>query len=382
MDVLHRCCAGLDVHKRTVVATVRRVDPAGEVQRRTKTFPTMTRDLIALADWLATQGVSLVAMESTGSYWKPVFNLLEARFEVVLVNAHHIKQVPGRKTDVKDSEWIAQLLQHGLLRPSFIPPRPTRELRDLTRQRTKLTHERTAVSNRISKVLEDANIKLGSVASDVLGKSGRAMLEALIRGRSDPEELADLALGRLRAKIPLLHQALWGSVTEHHRFMLRILMDQLSQVEALIERYTARIEEALAPVQELVTRLTTIPGVDRRVAQVVLAEIGTEMDRFPTARHLSSWAGVASGNHESAGKRRTGRTPPGNTWLKTILVQAAWAASRTKGSHLAAKFQRIAQGRGMKRAAVAVAHTILVVIYHMMKEGTTYVETAATPTAA
>jgi transposase len=365
-----------------VVATVRRVDPAGKVSRRTQTFPTMTRDLLALADWLAAQGVSIVAMESTGSYWKPVFNLLEARFEVVLVNARHIKQVPGRKTDVKDSEWIAQLLQHGLLRPSFIPPRPTRELRDLTRQRTKLTQERTAVSNRISKVLEDANIKLGSVASEVLGKSGRAMIEALIRGRSDPEELADLAQRRLRAKIPLLRQALWGSVTEHHRFMLRILMDQLGEVEAMIERFDARIEEVLAPFGELVARLATIPGVDRRVAEVVLAEIGTDMGRFPTARHLSSWAGIASGNDESAGKRRTGRTPPGNAWLKTILVQAAWAASRKKGSHLSAKFRRIAQSRGFKRAAVAVGHAILVVIYNLLKEGTTYREIAGGTNAA
>ncbi len=382
MDVLHRCCAGLDVHKRTVVATVRRVDPAGKVEVRTQTFATMTRDLLALADWLAAQGVTIAAMESTGSYWKPVFNLLEGRVEVVLVNAHHVKQVPGRKTDVKDSQWIAELLQHGLLRPSFIPPRPTRELRDLTRQRTQLVGEKTAVANRVQKVLEDANIKLGSVASNALGKSGRDMIEALIRGEFDPVKLADLARRRLRAKIPQLQQALHGSATEHHRFLLRTLMDHLAHLESLIERYNRRIEEALLPFGETVRRLTTIPGVDLRVAEIVLAEIGLDMGRFPTAGHLSSWAGLASGNNESAGKRRTGRTPAGNRWLKTALVQAAWAASRAKKTHLAGKFWRITKGRGCKRAAVAVAHAILVIIYNLMKEGTAYREIAGETSAA
>lgn len=382
MDVLHACCAGLDVHKRTVVACVRRVDPAGKVARNIKTFATMTRDLLDLSDWLAAQGVTIVAMESTGTYWKPVFNLLESRFSVVLVNAHHIKQVPGRKTDVKDSEWIAQLLQHGLLRPSFIPPRPTREMRDLTRQRTQLIGEKTAVANRIQKVLEDANIKLGSVASNVLGVSGRAMIEAIIRGEYDPVKLAELARRRLRGKIPQLRMALQGSVTEHHRFLLRTLMDHLGYLERLVERYNDRIAEALGPFEQVVHRLTTIPGVDRRVAEVVVAESGLEMDRFPTAGHLSSWAGLASGNHESAGKRQSGRTTPGNRWLKTALVQAAWAARRAKGTHLAAKFRRIARGRGAKRAAVAVGHTILVIIYHLLKEGTSYHEIAGEATAA
>jgi transposase len=376
MDVLHACCAGLDVHKRTVVACVRRVDPAGKVSKHIKTFATMTRDLLNLSDWLAAQGVTTLAMESTGIYWKPVFNLLEPRFSVILVNAHHIKQVPGRKTDIKDSEWIAQLLQHGLLRPSFIPPRPTRELRDLTRQRTQLTAEKTAVANRIQKVLEDANIKLGSVASNVLGVSGRDMLEAIIRGEFDPVKLADLARRRLRGKIPQLRMALQGSVTEHHRFLLRSLMDHLNHLERMIRRYDERIEETLDPFAERVGRLMTIPGVDRRVAEIVLAEIGMEMDRFPTAGHLSSWAGLASGNHESAGKRQSGRTTPGNRWLKTALVQSAWAASRAKGTHLSRKFRRIAGSRGKKRAAVAVAHTLLVIIYHMLKEGTSYHEIA------
>jgi transposase len=277
MDVLHACCAGLDVHKRTVVACVRRVDPAGKVFKNIKTFATMTQDLLNLSDWLAAQGVTTVAMESTGTYWKPVFNLLEPRFVVVLVNAHHIKQVPGRKTDVKDSEWIAQLLQHGLLRPSFIPPRPTRELRDLTRQRTQLTAEKTAVANRIQKVLEDANIKLGSVASDVLGVSGRDMIEAIIRGEFDPVKLADLARRRLRGKIPQLQLALEGSVTEHHRFLLRTQMDHLNHLERLIRRYDERIAEVLDPFAEQVGRLMTIPGIDHRVAEIVLAEIGLDL---------------------------------------------------------------------------------------------------------
>jgi transposase len=341
----------------------------------------MTADLLDLSDWLAAQGIEVVAMESTGSYWKPVFNILEPRFPVVLVNAHHIKQVPGRKTDVKDSEWIAQLLQHGLLRPSFIPPRPTRELRDLTRQRTQLIRERTSVINRIQKVLEDANVKLGSVASNTLGVSGRLMIEAIIRGEHDPVKLADLARSRLRKKIPQLRQALRGGVTEHHRFLLRTQMDHLDHLERLIVQYSLRIEEALDPFAAMLALLVTIPGVDFRVAEVVVAEIGLDMSRFPTAGHLSSWAGLASGNHESAGKRRTGRTPPGNAWLKTALVQAAWAASRARDTHLARKFRRIAGNRGKKRAAVAVAHTILVIIYHMLMEGTTYREITETEAA-
>lgn len=382
MDVLHACCAGLDVHKRTVVACVRRVDPAGKVSKLIKTFATMTADLLDLSDWLAVQGVKVIAMESTGSYWKPVFNLLESRFEVVLVNAHHIKQVPGRKTDIKDSEWIAQLLQHGLLRASFIPPRPTRELRDLTRQRTQLIRERTSVINRIQKILEDANIKLGSVASNALGASGRSMIEAIIQGEYDPVKLADLARRRLRKKIPQLQQALRGSVTEHHRFLLRTQMDHLDHLERLILQCSLRIEETLDPFAETLARLVTIPGVDFRVAEVVVAEIGLDMNRFPTAGHLSSWAGLASGNHESAGKRQSGRTTPGNRWLKSALVQAAWAAFRAKGTHPSKKFRRIAGSRGKKRAAFAVAHTLLVIIYHLLKENTIYREIAGETEAA
>ena len=382
MDVLHQCCAGLDVHKKTVVACVRRVHPAGKVTTKVQTFATMTGDLLALADWLAAQGVATLAMESTGSYWKPVFNNLEAGFTVILVNAHHIKQVPGRKTDVKDSEWIAQLLQHGLLRASFIPPRPTRELRDLTRQRTQLVGQKVAVGNRIAKVLEDANIKLGSVASEVLGVSGRAMIEAIILGEDDPVKLADPARRRLRSKIPQLQRALRGSVTEHHRFLLRTQMDHLLHLEAMIRRYEERIDGALSPQGEPMARLLTVPGLDVRVAQVVLAEIGTDMSQFPTAGHLASWAGLASGNNESAGKRQSGKTTPGNRWLKTALVQAAWAASRSRKTSLARKFSRVEATRGKKRAAIAVAHALLVIIYHILKEKTTYQEADAPSEAA
>jgi transposase len=316
-------------------------------------------------------------MESTGVYWKPVFNLLEGSVRVLLVNAEHIKQVPGRKTDVKDCQWIAQLLQHGLLKASFVPPQPIRELRDLTRQRTQLIQERSAAANRIQKVLEDANIKLASVATDVLGVSGRDMLKALIAGETDPEKLADLARQRMRQKIPALQQALLGHVTEHHRFLLRLHLDHVTQLEKLIGRLSTRIEKVLAPLGEAQEHLQTIPGVSQRVAETVLAEIGTHMEQFPSADHLASWAGMCSGNNESAGKRRSGRSTKGDRWLKRILVQAAWAASHTKGTYLAAQYRRLARRRGSKRALVAVGHTLLVIMYYVLKRGTTYQELGA-----
>jgi transposase len=286
------------------------------------------------------------------------------------VNGHqHIKQVPGRKTDVKDCEWLAQLLQHGLLKASFVPPRPRRELRDLTRQRTQLVRQAAAVANRIQKVLEDANIKLGSVASDVLGESGRDMLRALIAGETDPDKLAELARKRLRAKIPALRLALQGRVSDHHRFLLQLQLDQLQSLEDLIGRLNARIEEALASCAEAVELLQTIPGVSQRVAETVLAEIGTQMEQFPTAAPLASWAGLCPGNDESAGKRRSGRTTKGNRWLRGMLVQAAWAASHTKDSYLAAQYRRLARRKGRKRALIAVGHTLLVIIYHVLKKG-------------
>jgi transposase len=375
MDLLHASCAGLDVHKDTVVACVRRLDTKGKVQQQTRTFGTMTSQLLELADWLAEQAVTHVAMESTGVYWKPIWNLLEDQFEILLVNARHIKQVPGRKTDVKDAEWIAQLLQHGLLRGSFVPSTPQRELRELTRQRRQLIQARAAVANRVQKVLEDANIKLGSVASDVLGVSGRAMLEAVIAGQEDPGVLADLARRRLRSKIPELRLALKGRVTDHHRFLLRLLLDDLTQHEGLIGRLSERITEVMpSPFAEAVQRLATIPGIDERAAENILAEIGTDMDQFPSDGHLASWTGMCSGNRESAGKRQSGKTTKGNRWLRTTLVQVAWAASHTKNTYLAAQYRRLAGRRGKKRALVALGHTILVIIYHVLKDQSTYRE--------
>jgi transposase len=374
MDTLYRCCAGLDVHKKTVVACVRRLDQAGRVHHEVRTFGTMTADLLALADWLAERGVTHAAMESTGVYWKPVFNLLEGHVEVILVNAQHVKQVPGRKTDVRDCQWLADLLAHGLLRASFVPPAPIRELRDLTRQRAQLVAEWATAANRIQKVLEDCNVKLAAVATDALGASGRDMIAALIAGEEGPEQLADRARGRLRQKIPALQAALRGRVTEHHRFQLRLLLDHWAHLGALIGRLGARIEGVMAPFAQAAERLTTIPGVEQRTAEVVLAEIGTDMGQFPSAAHLASWAGLCPGNNESAGKRKSGRTTKGSRWLRQVLTQAAWAASHTKGTYLAAQFRRLAARRGKKRALVAVGHTLLVIIYHLLKGGGTYQE--------
>jgi transposase len=378
MDIVYACCAGLDVHKETVVATVRRRLDNGKVHQQTRTYGTMTEQLLELADWLEAEAVTHLAMESTGVYWKPIWNLLEERFQILLVNAQHIKHVPGRKTDVKDSEWIAQLLQCGLLHGSFVPPPPQRELRELTRQRRQLVHSKASVANRIQKVLEDANLKLGSVATDVLGVSGRDMLRALIAGETDAVKLAELARGKLRAKIPALRLALQGRVTAHHRFLLGLLLDELTHLEGLIGRLTARITEVLpAPFAEALKRLATIPGIDVRAAENILAETGLDMEVFPTDGHLASWTGMCSGQRESAGKRQSGRTRKGNQWLRTTLVQVAWAASRTKHTYLSAQYRRLASRRGKKRALMAVGHTILVMIYHLLREGTTYKELGA-----
>jgi transposase len=374
MDVLYPCCVGLDVHKKTVVACVRRISSGGQVDQEVRTFATMTADLLALGDWLAEQGVKRVAMESTGVYWKPVYYLLEDRFDVILVNAQHIKQVPGRKTDVKDCQWIAELLQYGLLRPSFVPPRAIRELRDLTRQRTQLVADRARAVSRVQKVLEDANIKLASVATDVLGVSGRAMIRSLIAGDNDPAQLAKLARGRLRSKIPALEQALHGRVNEHHRFLLAMLLDQIEFLERLIGRFDAQVAERVAPFSDAVGRLDTIPGLDQRAVEVILAEVGPDMTKFPTSGHLCSWAGMCPGNNESAGKRRTGRTTPGSRWLRSVLVQAAWAASHTKKTSFAAAYQQWARRRGKKRALVALGHKILVVVYELLTHQVDYIE--------
>jgi transposase len=313
-------------------------------------------------------------MESTGVYWKPVYNLLEPHFEVMLVNAQHIKKVPGRKTDVSDSQWIAELLQFGLLRPSFIPPLPIRQLRDLTRQRTQLVRHRATACNRIQKVLEDANIKLASVAADILGVSGRAMLEALINEVEDPAELAELARGRMRSKLPALREALRGQVRDHHRFQLQELLDQVTDLEGRIERQSSRVATLIAPYSAAVERLQTIPGVDRRAAEVLVAEVGTDMTRFATADHLCSWAGMSPGNDRSAGKRRSGRTTKGDCWLRSVVVQAAWAASHTKTTILGATYRRWVKRMGRKRALVALGHKILVLVYKLLSTETEYEE--------
>jgi transposase len=374
MQVLYTHCAGLDVHKKTVVACLLTPDPQGGWQREVRSFSTMTRDLLALSDWLLEAGCTHVAMESTGEYWKPVFNILEAHFEVLLVNAQHIKAVPGRKTDVKDAQWIAELLQHGLLRASFIPPVAQRELRELTRHRTTFVRERATLVNRVQKVLESANIKLASVATDVLGVSGRAMLQALVAGETDTGAMAELAKGRLREKREQLVQALEGRVQAHHRFVLTELLGQIDSLEDTIARFAQQIEAYRAPFAEAVELLDTIPGVGQETAEVIVAEMGADMSRFPTARHLAAWAGLAPGNHESAGKQRTGRTRKGNQALRQGLVQAAHAAAHTKNTYLAAQYHRLAARRGSKRAIVAVAHSMLVIAYCLLSRQEPYRE--------
>jgi transposase len=372
MQIMHERCAGLDVHKKTVVACV--VTPGGQEIR---TFSTMTVDLLGLSDWLLVCGCTHVAMESTGDYWKPVFNMLEGSFEVLLVNAQHVKAVPGRKTDVKDAAWLAELLQHGLLRASFIPPVAQRELRDLTRYRSTFIRERVTLINRVQKLLEDANIKLAAVASDIMGVSGRAMLAALLAGLTDPQALAELAKGRLRAKRDQLAQALDGRVKPHHRFVLTELLCQIDSLDETIARFDTQIQAISGPFEAAIGLLDTIPGIARPTAEMIVAEIGTDMSRFPSADHLASWAGVAPGNHESAGKRTSGKTRQGNRFLRTVLVQAAHAAARTKGTYLSAQYRRLATRRGKKRAIMAVAHSMLVMAYHMIQRQEPYREAGA-----
>jgi len=377
VDVLHSCCAGLDVHKEIVVACVRRTI-GGKVRQEVRTFRTETNALLEMADWLTDLEVSHLAMESTGVYWKPIWNLFEGVFELLLVNAEHIKAVPGRKTDVKDSQWIAELLPHGLLKASFVPDKPMRQLRDLTRQRVQLIRQKVQVANRIQKTLEDCNIKLSSVASDVLGASGRAMIAAIVKGENDPITLAELARQRLRKKIPQLQEALAGEIQDHHRFLLGMLMEQVEFLEKQIDCLTARIAEVLPPpFVEAIERLDTIPGIDRKAAQNIVAEVGADLETFPSAGHLASWVGICPGNHESAGKRKSGRTTKGNKWLRVVLVQCAWAASRSKGTYLKAMYGRLAARRGKKRALVAVGHRLLAIIYNALKQGQSYQELGA-----
>jgi transposase len=372
MQVMYERCAGLDVHKKTVVACV--LTPAGQ---ETRTFGTMTAELLALADWLLACGCTHVAIESTGDYWKPVFNILEGTCEVILVNAQHVKAVPGRKTDVKDAAWLAELLQHGLLRASFIPPVAQRELRDLTRYRSTFIRERVTLINRVQKLLEDANIKLAAVASDIMGVSGRAILAALIAGHTEPHTLAELAKGRLRSKREPLTKALEGRVKPHHRFVLTELLCQIDSLDETVARFDAQIQEISGPFEEAVGLLDTIPGIARHTAEMIVAEIGTNMSRFPSADHLASWAGVAPGNYESAGKRASGKTRKGNRFLRTTLVQAAHAAARTKDTYLSAQYRRLAARRGKKRAILAVAHSMLMMAYYMIQRQEPYREAGA-----
>ncbi len=371
MEVIHERCCGLDVHKKTVVACLIVPDATGQPRRAVRTFSTMTAELLDMADWLDAADCTHVAMESTGSYWKPVYNLLEDRFTLLVVNAHHMKAVPGRKTDVKDAEWIADLLRHGLVKPSFIPPRPQRELRELTRYRKSLIAERAAEINRIQKVLEGANIKLASVVSNVVGVSGRAMLAQMVLGNDDPRALAGLARGRLRDKQPALEQALAGRVSEHQRFMLAVQLRHLDNLDARVEEVTTEINTRLRPFDDTAARLSTIPGVARQISDLLLSEIGPDVLRFPSAAQLASWCGLAPGQHESAGKRLSQRTRNGNVHLRTGLVGAAQAAGRTK-TYLGAQYHRIAARRGRKRAAVAVAHSIIEIVYYLLTRGGTY----------
>jgi transposase len=407
MEILHERCAGLDVHKKNVKACFASPGKGGKRQKETRTYLTMTQNLLEMRDWLKEQGCTHIAMEATGVYWKPIYNLLEEDFEILVVNAHHIKTVPGRKTDVKDAEWIADLLSHGLLVGSFIPAAPQRELRELTRYRTKLVEERAREINRLQKTLEDSNLKLGDVVSDVMGKASHMILSAVVDGETDAGRLASIALGRVRASEEELQRALTGKVTPHHRFMLGEHLKQIETLDAAVGRVSEEIarrftlpeppdgeeqsaqpeqpeghperEEAStipnqAPVSwlEAAQLIDQITGISESAAQGILAEIGINMDQFPSAQHLASWAAVCPGNHESAGKRLSGKARKGNPWLRRLLVQAAHAAAHSKNTYLSVQYHRIASRRGAKKAALAVAHSILVIIYHMLRDRSTY----------
>ncbi len=407
MEILHERCAGLDVHKKNVKACFASPAEGGKRKKETRTYLTMTQDLLQMRDWLKEQGCTHIAMEATGVYWKPIYNLVEGDFEILVVNAHHIKTVPGRKTDVKDAEWIADLLSHGLLSASFIPSSPQRELRDLTRYRTKLVEERAREINRIQKTLEDTNLKLGDVVSDVMGKASRLILSALVEGESDPVKLASFALGRVRASQEDLERALTGKVTAHHRFLLGEHLRQIEHLDEAIRRVSEEIARRFtlpeppaeedgrshaaseptteasdtppssgvsAPLswQEAVRLVDEVTGISEQVAQGLLAEIGINMDQFPSSKHLASWVGMCPGNHESAGKRLSGKTRKGNPYARRLLIQAAHAAGKSKNTYLGAQYRRLANRKGSKKAAVAVGHSILVIIYHLLRDHSSY----------
>ena len=377
MDQLIARVAGLDVHKATVVATVRTPAADGGRESRTETFGTMTADLIALRDWLHAYGVTHVALESTGVYWKPIYYVLEDGFQLLLINMLELKHVPGRKTDVKDSEWLAQLLECGLLRASFVPPPAIRELRDITRYQVQQVRDRSREVNRLCKVLEDAGIKLTSVATDVLGVSGRAMVDALLAGTTDPTVLAELARGKLRKKLPELRRALQGRFRRHHAFLVEQILAKIDFLDETLDRITAELDERLAPFAPMLANLDTIPGVNRTTAVSILAETGGDMTRFVTAARLCSWGGMCPGHDESAGKQRSGKTRKANRYLRGALIQSALGASHTKGTALQARYHRVKRHRGHKKAVVAVGHQILEIAFHIMRDGVTYNELGA-----
>lgn len=374
MDRLIERCAALDIHKDTLTACVRVPDGAGGRRQETQVFRSTTSGLLALADWLRSFAVTVVGMESTGVYWRAVYFLLEDEFECWLLNARHLRNVPGRKSDVQDAEWICQLVEHGLVRPSFVPPRPLRELRDLVRYRKAKIQERTREVQRLEKVLQDAGIKLSSVASKVLGVSGRAMLDALVAGTHDPELLAELAKGTLRRKLPALREALQGRFTDYHALLVSQMLAQIDFLDETVASLSERVEELTRPFSRELELLDTIPGVDRRTAEMLLAEIGPDMSRFPTPGHLASWAGLCPGQHESAGKQRSGKTRTGSRWLRGALTESAKAVVRSKGTYLSARYHRIKSRRGHAKATIATAHKILTAAYHVLDRGLPYHE--------
>ncbi|GHO60332.1 IS110 family transposase [Ktedonobacter robiniae] len=372
MQIVYERCCGLDIHQKTVVGCRLLSQPKGNIEKSIRTFATTISGLMELDSWLAEGQVEQVALESTGIYWRPIFQLLEGRYEIILVNAQHMHAIPGHKTDIKDSEWIADLLRHGLLKASFIPPKPIRELRDLVRTQTHLMQERNRHINRIHKILETANIKLSSVVTDIVGKSARQMLEALIAGESDPAQLAKLARGRMRPKVAQLQQALQGHLEPHHRFLLRETLAHLDFLQQRTEQLEQEVAERLSPFEASIVLLTTIPGLSRRSATILISELGTDLAAFPSAAHLASWVGLCPGSQLSAGKRRNGKPTKGNSYLRSVLVQVAWVLTRMSDNYLSAQFHHLKPRLGAKKAVVAVAHSVLVIVYHVLTKGEPY----------